>query len=110
MPKEKKRITLYSHADCQPCRQIKKLAEKGQIDAGDADELDIVDVDTDKGFDRFEKEVLDKLPDDGIAPLPGAYMDGVPCGIMITDDDKLVVFQCPEKEAPKEAAKPAPAS
>lgn len=92
---KKKKITLYSHSGCKPCQDIKKLVEKGDMDAGDAEELEIVDIDTDEGFDRFEKEVLAKLPEDGSAKLPGAYLAGEPCEIKIVDDDKYVIFECP---------------
>lgn len=93
--KEKKKITLYSHKDCKPCQDIKKLIEEGQVDAGDAEELEIIDIDTDEGFDKFEKEILAKLPEDGKAPLPGAYMAGQLCEIKLVDDDKYVIFECP---------------
>ncbi len=100
--KNGRKIILYSHADCPPCKDIKKLVEKGDMDAGDVDELEIVDIDTDEGFDRFEKEVLSKLPADGEAQLPGAYVDGIPCGITMADDNLFVVFECPKKEPPAE--------
>jgi len=76
--------------------------ENGEVDAGDAEELEIVDIDTDEGFDRFEKEVLAKLPEGGEAALPSAYLAGIPCGIKILDDDKFVIFECPSKEPPEE--------
>lgn len=97
--KAKKRITLFSHADCEPCKLIADLVQKGQIDAGDAEELDVVDIDTDEGFTRFEKEILAKLPEDGKAPLPGAYMAGQLCEIKLVDDDKYVIFECPNPVA-----------
>ena len=100
---KKKKITFYSHSDCKPCEDIKKLVEKGEVDAGDAEELEIVDIDTDEGFDRFEKEVLSKLPEDGEAPLPGAYLAGVACDIKMVDDNKFVIFECPGKAPPKES-------
>jgi len=80
-----------------------KLIEKGEVDAGDVEEIDVVDIDTDEGFDRFEKEVLAKLPDDGEARLPGAYLDGIACDIKMVDDDKFVIFECPDKETPNES-------
>ena len=95
---KKKKITLYSHADCPPCQDIKKIMDKGGAEIGDAEEFETVDIDTDEGFDRFEKEVLAKLPDDGEAPLPGAYLDGIACDILMVDDDKFVIFECPQKE------------
>ena len=106
--KKKKKITLYSHADCKPCQDIQKLIENGNVDAGDAEELEIVDIDTDEGFDRFEKEVLAKLPEGGESPLPGAYLAGVSCEITLVDDDKLVIFDCPKKDSPEKAAEITP--
>ena len=106
--RSKKKIILFSHADCVPCQDIRKLIEKGEVDAGDAEELEIVDVDTDEGFNRFEKEVLSKLPDDGEAQLPGAYLAGMVCQIKMVDDDKFVIFDCPQKEPPKKTAEATP--
>jgi len=99
---EKKKITFYSHSDCKPCEDIKRLVKNGEVDAGDAEELEIVDIDTDEGFERFEKEVLAKLPEDGEAALPSAYLDGIPCEIKLLDGDKFVIFECPSKKLPEE--------
>lgn len=100
--KKKKRITLYSHKDCPPCELIMKRIQEGNVDAGEAEELETVDIDSDEGFDRFQKEVLEKLPEGAESPLPGAYMDGQLCKIALVDEDKYVIFECPAKESSEE--------
>ena len=92
----KKKLVLYTHADCKPCQIIKKLVNEGNADLGDAEEFEVVDIDTQEGFDRFEKSVLAKIPEDGSAQLPGAYMEGQACQIQIADDDTYVVINCGE--------------
>ena len=85
-----KRIVYYTSktGDCKPCTEINKLIEAGKFVSPDG-EVDLVDITTDEGFDRFNKHILSKQ--DGA--VPSAYLDGKPCQIIL--DDGVVLFECP---------------
>lgn len=104
------RIVYYTskNGNCQPCKEVTELIEQGKFQTPDG-ELDLVDISTDEGFDRFNKDILSKQ--DGA--VPSAYLDGKKCMILIEDD--VVRFECPgetssilpstpdEKSSPSEA-------
>ena len=82
MPKQ---IVFYTakSGGCQPCEEITKLVEEGKFWNSQTDEVDLVDIGTDEGFERFNKEVLSKNP----GAVPSAYLDGVKCQIMVVDGE-----------------------
>jgi hypothetical protein len=52
----------------------------------------MVDLDTDEGFDEFDREVLSK----GAAGVPSAYKDGERCEIILDDEAQTISFLCPK--------------
>lgn len=88
-----KRIVYYTSktGDCVPCKEINELVEQGKFHSPDTDEIDVVDITTDEGFDRFNREILSKQ--DGA--VPSAYLDGKKCMILIEDD--VVHFECQDE-------------
>lgn len=93
-----KRIIYYTSktGDCVPCKEINELVEQGKFHSPDTDEVDVVDITTDEGFDRFNREILSKQ--DGA--VPSAYLDGKKCMILIDDDG--VHFECPSNDLPSD--------
>lgn len=81
------------NSGCKPCEDIGKLIDAGKFQTPDG-EIDLVDIMTDEGFERFSKEILSKQ--DGA--VPSAYADGKPCKIMVDGD--IVYFDCPSSDQP----------
>jgi len=91
-----KQIVFYTSRDgCQPCSEITKLVEEGKFTSSETDEVDVVDIGTDEGFERFQREVLSK--NDGA--VPSAYLNGVKCQIVVVDDE-LVEIECVNNVSP----------
>lgn len=100
------KIVYYTskNSECEPCKEINELIDQGKFQSPDG-QLDLVDITTDEGFARFNKEVLSK--DDGA--VPSAYKDGKRCMIMI--EDGVVQFECPPAPISNaEPSDPAPIS
>jgi glutaredoxin len=79
-------ITVFTSKNCTPCQEITDLIKQGKYEG----EIELVDIETDEGFERFRKQVLDL----GEGAVPSAYREGLKCQILITDDD-TVLFNCP---------------
>jgi len=101
-----KRIIYYTSktGDCVPCKEINELVEQGKFHSPDTDEIDVVDITTDEGFDRFNREILSKQ--DGA--VPSAYLDGKKCMILIEDD--VVHFECSSNDLPSNLDEKSPPS
>lgn len=105
MPKRK--IVYFTSPNCTPCEEVTRLIQEGAVDAVDVKEIEVVDIETDEGFARFNREVLSK----GESGVPHAIADGKACEIEI-HDDSFVVFNCPKDgplSSPSEKSSP-PAS
>ncbi len=90
-----KRIIYYTSKEgCKPCTEITKLVEAGQFASPETDEVDVVDITTDEGYQRFYDEILSKQ--DGA--VPSAYFGGKKCAIMV--DKETVYFECPSNDLP----------
>lgn len=81
-------IRLYTSKNCPPCAQLEELMEQGHLTI-DEDELEIVDIETDEGFEKFSEEVLQH----GDGAVPSAYLEGQKCNIRIDEDG--IHFDCP---------------
>ena len=64
-----------------------------QADGGD---IELVDIETNEGFEKFRKEVLDFS--DGA--VPSAYKDGEKCLIRIDKESNNLLLECPTTTAP----------
>lgn len=89
--KETPKIIFYSATDCSPCKQLADMIKEGKVEA-DAN-VELVDIETDEGFSRFEKEILSR----GEGAVPSAYFKGEECAIQIVDDEILKI-QCPKPQ------------
>ena len=81
------KVVLYVAPDCDPCEEIRKAVTEGRT----SEPCDLVDVQTDEGFEQFTREVLSK----GDGEVPSAYRDGQACEILMDTDDGTVIFDCP---------------
>ena len=100
-----KRIIYYTSKEgCKPCEEVTKLVEKGQFVSPETDEIDVVDITTDEGYQRFYDEILSKQ--DGA--VPSAYFGGKKCQIMI--EKEMVYFECPSNDLPSSPEEKSPPS
>lgn len=83
-------IKVYVSKHCKPCQEVKKMVEEGRFAAED---VELVDIETDEGFDDFSREVLEH----GDAAVPSAYREGQKCKILI-DEEQGLVFNCPSEQ------------
>lgn len=90
-----KRPVVYVSSNCSSCADVKKALKERRINR----EIDVIDIDTDEGFETFYNEVLAKQ--DG--KIPSAYKDGKPC-LVGFDEDKVFTIQCPTDPLPETAA------
>ncbi len=89
-------IKVYHSKHCKPCSQVANLVKAGRYEG--EKEVELVDIESDEGFDEFYKHVLEK----GDSAVPSAYKDGQQCVISIAkaDDGKdVAVFECPGETA-----------
>ena len=84
-------IRFYTSRHCEPCKEIADLVAKADL----GEEVEIIDIDTDEGFERFTKEVLEQ--DDGA--VPSAYKDGKRC-IIGFDEQQEFAIECPTDAPP----------
>ncbi len=78
------KTTVFVSTNCTPCQEVKDLLR-------DKPDVEVVDIETDDGFNRFVTEVLSK----GDGEVPSAYQDGHPCAIMVDDATHTkVTFEC----------------
>lgn len=93
-------IKIYTAKHCQPCNEVMELIKEALKSSGGkmgGDEVKIIDIETDEGFEEFSREVLRK----GDGAVPSAYRDGEKCQILVEDD--AVLLDCPTR-----AGDPAP--
>lgn len=82
-------IKLYVSKNCTPCQDVKDLVKEGRFTG--ADKVEIVDLETEEGFAEFQEKVLDK----GDGGVPSAFEDGQKCEVLYSEEEDLLVFQCP---------------
>ncbi len=87
-------IRVYTAKHCVPCEGIKRLIEEGKFTG--ENEIELIDIETDDGFEKFRKEVLQF----GDAAVPSAYKDGKKCSIRIDEENNSVLLECPTTVAP----------
>jgi len=87
-------IKLYTHPQCFPCQDVKKRLEQtgGKLDGED---VSMVDISTDEGFDDFNRNVLSKENSTGI--VPSAYKDGQRCKILHDHNAQKLRLDCPKE-------------
>lgn len=81
-------IRIYTAKHCKPCHEVERLVREGKFLDED---VELIDIETDKGFEKFRKEVLDF----GEGGVPSAYKDGKKCLISIDKENNSVLLDCP---------------
>jgi glutaredoxin len=89
-------IKIFTSKNCKPCQEVDRLIKEGKFEG----DIQVVDIETDEGFEEFRKEILEK----GDGAVPSAYRDGQKCIISITEDDSLI-FKCSVPPAESEPGK-----
>jgi glutaredoxin len=79
-------IRIYTAKHCIPCKEVEEKIKP----LGETEQFEVIDIETDEGFEKFKKEVLDHS--DG--SVPSAYKDGQRCIIGFNDDGELIL-DCP---------------
>ena len=81
-------IKIYISKSCKPCQEVTDLLDQGKYE----DDIEVVDIETDEGFDEFSRGVLEH----GDAAVPSAYKDGAKCKILV-DEEQGLIFECPSE-------------
>lgn len=83
------KVKVYTSKGCTPCQEVKdQLAEMEKQGL-----VDLIELDTDEGFEMFAKEVLEN----GDGEVPSAYLNGKKCKILYDEDDKISI-DCPDSK------------
>jgi len=85
-------ITVYTSEHCPPCKRVTDLIKKGRLQ--DSEQIDLVDIETDEGFLKFKKEVLNH----GDSAVPSAYRNKQQCVIRVDEENDLLIFDCPNTD------------
>jgi glutaredoxin len=97
--KEKPIVTIYTAGHCTPCDEVKDLLTKGQflID-GEEGEIDVIDIETDEGFDKAQAMEL--------TAVPQAFRDGKECRIKIDDESHTILIECEDEPTEEQNHRP----
>lgn len=83
-------VRVYTAKHCAPCQDVRQAIKEGRHE----DKVELVDIETDEGFELFKQEVLSHS--DGA--VPSAYQDGKQCAIGF-NEEKYLVFDCPTDDS-----------
>lgn len=87
--RKKRRITVYTAGHCTPCEEIKDMLNKGQfLVDGEEGEVDLIDIETDEGFEQAQKQELSAVPE--------AFYEGKKCKIKVDEESHTVLLECNE--------------
>lgn len=87
-------VRVYTSKHCAPCHDVDRRVKKGQI----AEDVELIDIETEEGFLRFKEEVLDQ----GDGAVPSAYKGGQRCKIQIDEETDTLIFACPTDAPPSD--------
>lgn len=93
-------IKVFTSKTCPPCQEVHELLKSFQ----GPDEIEIVDIDTDAGFEDFKKVIIEH----GEGAVPSAFKDGQRCKVLLDEEKKSVKFECPGPECTDETAPASP--
>lgn len=86
-------ITIYTAEHCIPCKEVERLVKEGRFAGGK--KVEIIDIETDEGFEKFKREVMDPSDVETQLAVPSAYKDGKRCLIHIDTEANSIFFECP---------------
>jgi len=81
------RIKVFVSNHCGPCQQIKKLVEEGRFNA---EELELIDLETEEGFPYIEKL--------GLSKTPSAYRGTQECRLSYDRNEPFLLIDCPDNK------------
>ena len=87
-------IRVYTSEKCGPCEEIRKQVQDEDFQLSLGDNVEVIDIGSDDGFQQFYDDVLSK--EDGEVPV--AFRDGQKCHVGFDEDDKLVI-ECPTNDS-----------
>ncbi|MHB8084348.1 MAG: glutaredoxin domain-containing protein [Dehalococcoidia bacterium] len=82
------KVIIYTSENCGPCQSLRELIARGKL----KEDAEIVNIETDEGFDRFSREVLSQ----GDSEVPSAFLNGQKCAIKVDEDTEEIVIECPK--------------
>lgn len=91
----KKVIKVYVSEHCKPCHEITELLHSGRFEAdiGEDVQVDLIDIETEEGFNRLTEERFNRLTDE-ITSIPAARYNGKKCSISIDREFNAVYLSC----------------
>ncbi|KKM97006.1 hypothetical protein LCGC14_1172400 [marine sediment metagenome] len=87
MPKPKLRV--FVAAGCGPCQEVKDAVAAGRFNAED---VDIIDVESKEGFTYIKKF--------GLTKAPAAFLGKKECELFINREDNSLFIDCPDNKKP----------
>lgn len=78
-------IKVFISGHCRPCERARKLVEAGRFDA---EEVELIDVETEEGFPYIKKL--------GINKTPSAYRGDQRCRLSYDKNEPMLIIECPE--------------
>ena len=85
-------IRIYTSEHCVPCKEVEDKIKQ----ADTSEKIEVIDIETDEGFEKFKQEVLDHQ--DGA--VPSAYRDGKQCKIGFDEERNLLLYCPTDEQAP----------
>ncbi len=81
-------VKIFVSSSCSHCQELKKLIESGQFTIdGQADKVEVVDVDTEEGYLAVALYNL--------TAVPSAYSDkGNQCRILVNNENNALDIEC----------------
>jgi len=86
-------VRIYTAEHCGPCHVVERLLNE-HGNTIDGEDVTLVNVESDKGFEEFKKDILDK----GDAAVPSAYKNGERCLISVENDELHLI--CGQDDQP----------
>ena len=80
-------IQVFVSSHCGSCAEVKRILESGQFSQSDGQTVDLIDVDTEEGFDRMQKH-------GGVVAVPSAFYEGKKCRILKADEMDGLHIDC----------------
>ena len=89
-------VKVYTAGHCTPCEEIKKsLSEGNFLVDGKEETIDVVDIETDEGFEEAQKREL--------TAVPQAFRGAKQCAIKIDDETHTVLIECEDGQDNKQS-------
>ena len=80
-------IQVFVSSHCGSCAEVRRILESGQFSQSDGQTVDLIDVDTEDGFDRMQKH-------GGVEAVPSAFYEGKKCRILKAEEMDGLHIEC----------------